>query len=61
MGCSGDREKGEVQLEEKWGYVVGRLAGPSQEVFTYTDQDTRILTTSNPIHAGHLSRTSFFG
>jgi hypothetical protein len=27
MGCSGDREKGEVQLEEKWDYVVGRLTG----------------------------------
>lgn len=28
MGCSGDREKGEAPLEEKWDYVVGRLTGP---------------------------------
>lgn len=22
MGCTGDREKGEVAIEEKWDYVV---------------------------------------
>lgn len=27
MGCTGDREKGNVPLEEKWDYVVCRLDG----------------------------------
>jgi hypothetical protein len=27
MGCGGDREKGNVALEEKWDYVVSGFRG----------------------------------
>lgn len=59
MGCSGDREKGDVPMEEQWDYVVGlACAGHCVDA---SNIGFRTLTTSNPNHAGRPSLTSSSG
>lgn len=58
MGCNGDREKGEVAIEEKWDYVVRLgLAGR----LSITNVEYRTSTISSRNHAGRLSRISSSG